>query len=269
MNEISVNQSIPLSDAPPEVIEDLPVAYVEVNAAGVVVRANRAARGLYPEEHGEFAGKVLWEIVAIDEKEKSRAAFFEIMELGVNPPPVRRSMYTSAGEFRTFELHRSLMRDAGGHPAGIRMVSFDVTEAQIAHEETHHARQWLESVLGSIAEAVIVADGLGFVRTFNAAAEELLGWKAEEMTGKVIEKGMPVLAYASADQKSLTHRIALEKRTKGVATVLDRHRRQLRVEISTSPIVDKANGYTTGVVILLRELKEAGPYCPIRTTQSG
>jgi PAS domain S-box-containing protein len=143
-------------------------------------------------------------------------------------------------------------------PSGVRLVSFDVTAAQFAHEETRQARQWLESVLESISEAIIVTDALGFVRTVNPAAEELLGWKAKELIGKMVEEGLPQLSYTSGDQKSLTHRIALERRTKGIATVLDHARRELCVEISTSPIVDKESGITAGVASVLRRVEEAG-----------
>lgn len=222
------------------------------------MRANRAARALYPLENGEITGKYLWDLMPSAEKEASRAAFFKIMESGANPPPIRRTAYTRAGEYRTFELHRSLIHDAGSKPAGVRWVSFDVTEAQLAHEETRQARQWLENVMASISEAVIVTDPLGFLCSVNPAAEELLGCKAGELIGKMIEEGLPLLSYSSADQRPLNHCIALAGRTRGIATVLDRARRELRVEISTSPIVDTESGITTGVVNVLRRVEEAG-----------
>ncbi len=257
MNEIPVNLPVPPCDSALDILEELPAAYIELNAEGLVMRANRAARALYPLEHGEVTGKFLWDLMPAAEKEISRAAFFKIIESGEPPPPIRRTVYTSAGEFRTFELHRSLIRDAAGKPAGVRWVSFDVTDAQLAHQEAHHARLWLESMLESISEAVIATDGLGFVRTVNPAAEELLGWKAEDLIGKMIEEGLPQLSYASPDQRPLNHRIALAGRTKGIATLLDRARRELRVEISTAPMVDKESGVTMGVVSVLRRVEEA------------
>jgi PAS domain S-box-containing protein len=257
MNEIPVNPPVPPCDAALDVLEELPVACIEVNAEGLVMRANRAARALYPHEHGEIAGKILWNLMTVAEREISHEAFFKIMEAGANSPPVRRAVYTSAGEFRTFEVHRSQIRDAQGSPVGVRIVTFDVTDAQLAHQEALQARQWLESVLASISEAMIVTDALGFLRSVNPAAEELLGWKAEELIGKMIEEGLPLLSYASADRRPLTHRLALEGRTKGIATVLDREHRELRVEISTSPIVDKERGFTTGVASVLRRVEEA------------
>ena len=261
MTDIPINQTVQPGESALDILEELPVAYIELNAQGSVKRANRAARALYPHENEEIAGKLLWNLMPAAEKEISRAAFFKMMESGNSPPPIRRTIYTSAAEFRTFELHRSLMRDAAGKPAGVRWVSFDVTESQLAQQEALQARLWLESVLESIAEAVIATDALGFLRTVNPAAEELLGWKAGDLIGKMVEEGLPLLSYASADQRPLNHRLALEERTRGIATLLNRARRELRVEISTSPIVDKANGITTGVVSVLRRVEEAFQAC--------
>ena len=79
-----------------------------------------------------------------------------------------------------------------------------------------------------------------------------------DLIGKMIEEGLPLISYSSADQRPLNHRIALAGRTRGIATVLDRARRELHVEISTSSIVDTASGITTGVVNVLRRVEKAG-----------
>ncbi len=257
MNEIPQTAAAVAGNGPLDPFDELPVPYIEIDARGVVTRANRAALALYPPEHGEMVGSVVWDAMAEDEKQISRSTFHACMESGEEPPVVRRSFYTSRDEFRVFELHRRLIRDADGRPKGIRIVSFDVTEAQIAHEEAHQARQWLESVLASVSEAVVVCDVLGFIRYLNPAAEQLSGWKAAELIGKVIEKGFPLLSYISGESRTLSHRVALEKRTQGIATVLDRERRALRVEITTSPILDRENGFTAGVVGVLRRIESA------------
>jgi PAS domain S-box-containing protein len=180
------------------------------------------------------------------------------MESGEKPPVIYRSIYNKDGVYRTYEMHRSLIHDVQGHPAGLRYMCIDVTEAQSVHEEAHQARQWLESVLASVADAVIVTDALGFVRYVNPAAEELCNWKPEELIGKVIDKELPLLSYSSTDLGFLNHRVTLERRTKGMATILDSARQELRVEMSTSPILDKESGFTTGVVGVLRRVEEAG-----------
>jgi len=58
-------------------------------------------------------------------------------------------------------MHRSLMRDSDGRPVGMRMVCLDVTEARKELEEAQRVRKWLESIMESVSDAVIVTDALG------------------------------------------------------------------------------------------------------------
>jgi PAS domain S-box-containing protein len=243
-----------ISDA----LDDLPVAYVEMDAHGAITRANRLTRSLHSSHAGELIGKLAWEMMPAEEQERSRASFETAMETRQDPPVARRSIYDSSGNFRVYEIHRNLIRDGDGQPTGMRVVSVDVSEMHKAQGEAERVRLWLENALEAMADAVIVTDALGFIRTINAAAEELFGWKAAELKNKVIEKALPVLSYVSDDKSKLDFTMKLDKRASGVATMLDRERRELRVEISTSPMVDKVNGSTEGVVAVLRRVAAAG-----------
>jgi PAS domain S-box-containing protein len=255
MNEILATMSPAQGNALPDAIDELPLPYIELDAQGMVTRANRATLALYPTGQGELIGKMAWELVAKDEKEASCAAYVEFMKTGEGPPLVLRSIFDHTGEFRSYEMHRSVMRDAEGRPIGMRMIGVNVTQMKRSLEEATHGRIWMENVLRSMAEGVIVTDALGFVRYANPAAEALLGWKVEELKGKVIEKVVPLLSYVSGDKTHLNFTMALESYRKGIATILDRERHELRVEIGTSPMIDKDSGYTTGVVSVLRKLE--------------
>jgi PAS domain S-box-containing protein len=255
----------PMADAEPlpEAVGDgfdlLPVPYVEISAAGVVTRANASAVRAFAMRSEEMIGKTIWELIAGDEVDKSREAFFALMESGTEPPPIRRTFRAQNGEYRTQDLYRSIIRNAEGRPSGVRCVAIDVTESVIAHEEARQARAWLESALESIGEAVIITDALGFIRSVNPAAEALTGWMSGELIGKAVEKVMPVLSYEPRDEISLSQHAMLERRMHGVALILDRKRYQLCVEITSSPILDKESGYTAGVVRILRPHGAAQP----------
>jgi PAS domain S-box-containing protein len=238
-----------------DAIDELPVAYVEINADGVITRANRAARQMSSPDQSEIVGRYVWEFAPENQADLDRCAFLSMMSSGEEPPVTRRTLYGD-GAFRTYELHRTLIRDASGRPVGVRGATMDVTATQIAQEEAHHARVWLESVLDSMPEAILTTDALGFIRTVNPALEALCGWKAAELQGKVIEKAFPLLSYTSVGNEKLSFNMALQTRSKGIATVLDSERRELRVEISTSPVVDKENGYTIGVVSVIRRVSD-------------
>jgi len=239
-------------------IERLPIAYQEVDAKGVITCANQSACRILQRERGEIVGKTPWEFMAAEEIEASQEAFFSLMRTGEDPPTIRRTTITQTGEFRMYEFYRSVIQDSDGHPAGLRYAAIDITEGEFAREQAHRAQMWLESVLESVGEAVIVTDALGFIRYANTAVTELSGWTLGELSGKAIEKCLPMLSYSSADGSDLDFRMTVEKKWKGTAMVLDRDRRELRIEMSTSPILDKENGYTIGVVSILRRAAEAG-----------
>ena len=200
-------------------------------------------------------GKLAWNFMAADEKDPSFAAYCTTILTGETPAVVRRSLYDRSGQFRTYELHRNLVRDGDGNPAGMRMLFVDVTEAKQALEDALRTSMQLQSVMESMGEAVIVTDSVGFIRQVNPAAEELLGWKATELTGRLIEEGVPILAYLSGDRSELDFTLSLEGPSKGLATILDHGRREMHVELRTSPIFDKENGSTTGVVLVVRRLE--------------
>jgi PAS domain S-box-containing protein len=243
---------------PSDAIDELPVAYVEMDAHGAVTRANRLTRMAHSCHAGELIGKLAWELMPTEEQDLSCAVFATAMETGVDPGVSRRSIYTSEDTFRVFDLHRNLIRNAGGKPTGMRVVSVDVTESHRAQHEAEQALQWLESVFASMADAVIVTDTLGLIRTVNPAAEELFGWKAAELIGKEIEKAFSLLSFASGDKTQLDCALGLDTRARGVATMLDRENREMRVEIISSPMVDKRNGSAAGVVSVLRRVEEGG-----------
>jgi PAS domain S-box-containing protein len=235
--------------------DELPLPCVEIDAHGIITSANRASLALHSHEAGQLIGKMAWDLVAPNEKDPSFAAYCSTLISGEQPEVVRRALYDRSGQFRTYEMHRSLVRDAEGNPTGMRMVCVDVSTTQIALEEANRKNQWLDSVLNSICEAILVTDAVGFIVFANPAAESLLGWKESELTGMSIEEGLPLLTYHSGDCTDLKFTMALEGKTKGIATTLDRERREIPIGIGTSPIFDKESGSTTGVVLILRKLE--------------
>ena len=257
MSETS--ESMPEMQANPSTdpLDELPVAYVEMNVRGAITRANRMTRALHSSHAGELIGKLAWELMPTEEQDRSYAVFMTAIETGVNPPVARRSLYDSSGNFRVYDLYRNLIRDPQGKPVGMRVVSVDVTEAHKAHSEADQARQWLESVMESLSDAVIVTDALGFIRTVNPAAEKLLGWTSEELIGSEVESALPVLASVSGGKSQISFSMALESSALVVATLHDREQRELLVEIGSSPIIDKKTGCTAGVVSVLRRVDEA------------
>lgn len=235
-------------------IDALPLPYAEVDARGIIIRANRAALALHHPMQGDLIGKSGWDLMACGDKNFSSAAFLSQMASGDDPPVITRSLFDRSGSFRTYQMHRSFIRDADGNPAGMRMMFVDVTVAMKQLDETRLALKWFENAFASLGDAVVLTDPLGFVLSVNHAAEELFHATAQELTGKIIEEAIPIVAYEAIDGPPLDRRAAIERHCRGIVTLLTRERLKVRVEISTSPILDKESGSVIGVAAILRKL---------------
>lgn len=233
-------------------IDEIPVGYMEVDRDGRILRVNQACCQMQEMTSEQLLGQTPWDYMALEEVEKSLESFRAVIASGAEPVPVQRSIYTAGGEFRTYEIHRGLIRNSDGAIAGMRLVYFDITESKANHEEAHQTKLWLQSALASLDEAVIVTDALGFVRMMNPAAEKLTGWTAAELTGKSIQSGCPILKFTPVDKNQAHVRMGLDGPCKGHARLLNHNREEMTVFINASPIFDPQQGYTTGVVQLWR-----------------
>jgi PAS domain S-box-containing protein len=234
-------------------LEELPSAYFECDVDGTIMRCNQAARELHVTGTGDIIGSKIWTWVAHDQQAASRNAFYGVMETGIDPPVVHRAVFTPEGGFRTFRFDRNLIRTPEGRPSGMRLILTDVTEQQLELERERKARMWLESISDSMYESVIVTDVLGFVRFANLAAEKLTGWTAAELTRTTLQKCIPILSFLPTDGVTFNPRRILEHRTFGIATVLNKEREAMKIFLNTSPITDKSEGTTIGVVYVMRK----------------
>lgn len=252
MNDPVVRPVLREVDPDLNLIDLFPVPYCEIGGDGIIQRANQAAAEVFHRHVQQIIGHFVWEFVAPDEARESRESFLCAIEMNEDPPVVRRSFISDRGRIRTYELFRRMIRDESGKPLGMTCAMIDITERLLAHAEAREARTWLENILASVGEAVVVTDALGFIRFMNAAAEQITGWTQPELLGKVIEKALPMLRYEPLEGDYLTHRSALAGRVRGIATVSSRSLVERRVELTATPIIDKDSGYTVGVVTMVR-----------------
>jgi PAS domain S-box-containing protein len=255
MNLNATTASSEIDRSWPKEIDSLPLPCIEMDASGLITRANRAAHALHHPGHGDLVGTLAWDLLATDEKDLSHAEFFAHMQSGGDPPVITRNIFDRSGSFRTYQFHRCMIRDGQQNPAGMRMLAVDITEMKQTLDEAHRSLHWLQNAMQSLTEAVFLIDTLGVVRSMNAAAETLSGFRAAEFIGKTIEEISPMIHYQPLDEFPFSHRAAIERPCRGIATLLNRNRQQVKVEMSTSPIIDKQSGSVAGVVALLRKVE--------------
>ncbi|WP_420238840.1 PAS domain S-box protein [Telmatobacter bradus] len=231
-----------------EILDPLPLPYIELDRRGCIVRANRAAIDLNPIENGNLIGRMVWDLVAAEEMAPSFAAYCTALENHDVSKPVRYNVYDSTGQFHTYEFHRSLVLDEKGEAVGMRMLCVDVSRKLQKLAEARRTALWFKSALSSLAEAVLLTDVIGIILYLNPAAEEMLGWKSEELAGRLIDQALPYIPSSPEIGAPPPYSTAIEKPNKVLVTCLDARGRSLCIEFHSSPVVDLETGHISGVI---------------------
>jgi PAS domain S-box-containing protein len=83
-------------------------------------------------------------------------------------------------------LRNVVVRDHAGTITGYVGVSLDMTERRRAEQHLRSAHQYLAAVTHSMAEGLQTLDEHGRLVYMNPAAEALLGWKLEDLAGRLL-----------------------------------------------------------------------------------
>jgi PAS domain S-box-containing protein len=183
------------------------------------------------------------------EPEKARAAYRMVLEDGLLSD-YRLVLRHVSGTLTEVEYNAAVYRDVGGELRAVFAAARDAAEAQEARRQV--AR--LALVAASSHDAIHSRDLEGVITSWNAAAEALYGYAAEEAIG---HDGTILLTPGRyGDTKALIKRVLREDRGFGFATQhLCKDGSQVDVVLSLSALRD-AGGEITGITFISRDVRE-------------
>jgi PAS domain S-box-containing protein len=143
------------------------------------------------------------------------------------------------GAYRSMLARAEVIRDADGRPCRMFGCQLDLTERHRAEED----RARLAAIVLSSDDAIVGKTLDGIVTSWNAGAERLFGYAAEEMVGQPVSRIIP--GDRLAEEPDILSRLRHGERVEHFETVR-RHQDGSLVEVSVSisPIKD-----TTGRII--------------------
>ncbi|MGC2163934.1 MAG: CHASE3 domain-containing protein [Silvibacterium sp.] len=125
--------------------------------------------------------------------------------------------------------------------------------------EVHESRQWFQTTLESIGDAVISCDIGGRVEFLNAVASGLTGWTMYDALGQPLTEVFRVIHEETRERAENPVEMVL-RQNKAIAltnrtVLISRQGREFVIDDSAAPILD-ARGEMTGVVLVFRDVTE-------------
>jgi len=117
-----------------ELFEFAPVAYHEIDAAGIIRRVNQTECRMLGYTREEMVGKPVWQFVAADQQEQSREAVRRKVTGEEPPAPFERDFLRRDGGYLILEIYDNLIYNRAGQVTGIRSVLLDVTDRRLAEQ---------------------------------------------------------------------------------------------------------------------------------------
>ena len=115
-------------------LDEVPIAYHEINSEGVVMRVNRMECQILGYTADAMVGHPVWNFVAPDEQAESREAVLDKISGQRKLDVFTRNYISHNGSRLVMEVHENLMRDRRGKVTGIRSALIDITARRIAEE---------------------------------------------------------------------------------------------------------------------------------------
>jgi len=165
--------------------------FISTDRAGRVLRLNSVAERVTGWPQAEARGQPLWTVF---ERENRPANYLErspvdiYIERGATPEEARHLACLSRDGRRTsVEVRASLLHGPDGTVSGMAVVLRDLTDERRAHAESSR----LAAIVASSHDAIFGTTLQGEVTSWNAAAQAMFGWHAEEIVGQPMQVLIP------------------------------------------------------------------------------
>jgi two-component system sensor kinase FixL len=132
---------------------------------------------------------------------------------------------TRDGRLLTVSLTVSPIVDIAGRVVGASAIARDVTEAKRVEAALRGSEERYRSIIDSAVDAILVIDPKGHIEAFNAAAERLFGYAANEVLGHNVNLLMPQPYHGEHDQYMARYLTTREKRIIGIGREVTGRRR--------------------------------------------
>ena len=217
-----------------------------VGPDGTILRVNQAELDLMGYRREDYVGR---NIVEFHDDRETIEDILRRLTAGEVLHDYPAKLRCKDGSIKQVLIDSSVYFDAGEF-IHTRCFTRDVTSQRSAEEIT--AR--LAAIVASSSDAIVSKTLNGTVTSWNAAAERIFGYRAEEIVGQPIFTLVPVELHDS--EREVLEHIARGERVESLETVrITKDGRRIHIALSVSPIHD-GTGHVVGASSIKRDVTE-------------
>jgi PAS domain S-box-containing protein len=227
---------------------------ISADAMGRVTFMNGVAEELTGWPHAEAIGRPLSDVFHIVNERTRQPVENPALRALEQGAIVRLANHTILiardGTERPIDDSAAPMRDASGAMLGAVLVFRDVTERKWAER----SRALLAAIVEASQDAIISKTLDGVIRSWNAGAERLFGYTANEAIGQSITLIIPPERHD--EEHKILERIGRGERIEDFETVrVAKDGRRIDISLAVSPLVDE-DGHVIGASKVARDITE-------------
>jgi PAS domain S-box-containing protein len=231
------------------IIDSADDAISSADPAGIIQSWNAGAERLFGFTAEEAIGRSI-DIVVPPDLAAEHAAIRAQVLAGETLRNVATERQRRDGVRIAIGLTVSPIRGRRGEIIGIAAIARDISDRQ--HTERTALR--LAAIIQSSDDAIISKDLNGIVTSWNASAERMFGYRADEMIGRSIRTIIP--ADRQSEEDLVLARIRKGERVEHFETIRQRKDcTTVPISITVSPIID-SRGVITGASKIARDISE-------------
>ncbi len=130
-------------------------------------------------------------------------------------------------------------------------LAANLREQERIEQQMREREQYLASITTASADAIISVDNNGCIQTWNAGAERMFGWTADEIVGQSVDRLAPPELRARGETASIMAKVAAEGFVNHYETErITRDEQRLVVDVSSSRLTDSAGRMIGGATII-------------------
>jgi PAS domain S-box-containing protein len=216
---------------------------------GRIISWNPAAVRMFGYTEDEALGERIQMLIPDEHRGEDQAVMDRILN-GASVEHYETQRVSKDGRVIDVSLTVSPLRDEHGEVIGASKIMRDITSSRAARRMQEH----FAAIVESTDDAMITKDPTGHVTSWNAAAQRIFGYSAEEMIGQPITKLFPPELIGS--ERDILSEVLSGRKVDHYETVrLASDGRRVDVSLTVSPLRDE-QGEIVGASKVARDISE-------------